>query len=109
METAKDTGALGHEVNAAKDDVAGVRGSGLLGKFEGIAAEIGELDDFVALIMMAEDHRIAAQTGLGGGDAVIESIVRREQVAIEITSDARFDFRGTNRRGLGRAGPRGEV
>ncbi len=108
MGPAKDIGAFGHEVDAAKDDVAGVRGSGLLGKFEGIAAEIGEFDDFVALVMMAEDHHIAAQTGLGRGDAVIESIVRREQVAVEIASDARFDFRGTNRRGLGRAGQRGE-
>src|SRR5713101_3561168 len=58
--------------------------------------------------MMAEDHYVAPQTGLGGGDAVIESIVRRDQVAIEIASDARFDFRGTNRRGLGRAGQRRE-
>ncbi len=47
-------GAFGHKVNAAEDDVLrfGLRGD--FGELVAVAGEIGKADDFVALIMVAE-------------------------------------------------------
>ena len=60
MGLGEDVGALGHEVDAAEEDVLGVAAAGrLLRELEGVAAEVGELDDLVALVVVAEDDQIA--------------------------------------------------
>ena len=54
----QDVGRLGHEVHAAEDDALGIRpGGGLLGQLEGVAGDVGELDDLVALVVVAEHER----------------------------------------------------
>ena len=40
-------------------------GCGLLGQFEGIARHIGEFDDLVALVVMAQDEDAIAESGFG--------------------------------------------
>src|SRR5882724_1582729 len=62
---AEDIGAFGYKVHAAEDDVAALGLGGLKGEFEGVATEVGELNDFVALVMVAQDDDVAAQAGLG--------------------------------------------
>ena len=48
--------------DAAEDDVAGLGpGGGLLGQQEGITLEIGVLDDFLTLIVVAQNGHIGAQ------------------------------------------------
>ena len=55
----QDVRALGHEVHAAEDDVRGVRSRRrVAGELERVAGDVGERDDLVALVVMAEDeHR----------------------------------------------------
>jgi len=71
---AENIGALGHKVHTAEHDIATLGLRSLEGEFEGVTAEIGELDDFVALVVMAQYHDVLAQAGLGGGDAVIQAL-----------------------------------
>ena len=62
----EDVGRLGHEVDAAEDDVRRVRpGRGLLGQLEAVAGHVGELDDLVTLVVVAEHEHRVAERGLG--------------------------------------------
>src|SRR5713226_2210750 len=81
--TAENVRAFGHKVHAAEDDVAAFGLGCLEGELEGVAAKISELDDFVALIVMSEDYDILPEAGFGDGDAVIQGIVRHEEIRIE--------------------------
>ena len=72
MRPAEDVGALGHEVDAAEEDVLGVAATGgLLRELEGVAAEVGELDDLVALVVVAEDDELLAELPLQRPDAFV--------------------------------------
>src|SRR5256885_11627688 len=77
-----------------EDDIAALGLRCLEGEFEGITAEVGELDDLVALVVMAQNDNVVAETGFGGSDAVIEGIVWHQEVGIEVASYAGFDFGG---------------
>ena len=49
---------LGHEVHAAEDDELGLGPRGrLAGELERVARDVGELDDLVALVVVAEHER----------------------------------------------------
>ncbi len=66
----EDVGGLGHEVDTAEDDELGLwLLGGPLGQVEGVAAEVGELDDVLALVVVAEDDAALAEVLSGGGDA----------------------------------------
>ena len=59
---AQHVGAFGHEVHAAEHDELGVgMRRHLLRELVRVAGVVGELDHFVALIVMAEDHEPAAE------------------------------------------------
>ena len=61
----EDVGRLGHEVDAAEDDVLGLgTGRGVAGQLEGVAGDVGELDDLVALVVVAQHEHPLAQRGL---------------------------------------------
>ena len=79
----EDVGRLGHEVNAAEDHELGLGpGRGLLGQAEGVAAGIRELDDLVALVVVAEDERPVTQGGPGRPGPLDQlGVGRRRQVA----------------------------
>jgi hypothetical protein len=100
MLAAENVRTLGHEVHAAKDNIATLGLGSLEGELEGVTAEIGELDDFVALIMMAQNDDVRTQTSLGGGDTVVEGGVRHEKVRIEVAAYASFNFRCVESRRL---------
>ena len=79
----EDVGALGHEVHAAEHDVRrlGV-GRGLLRELERVAGDVGELDDLVALVVVAEDEHLVAERRLRGAGALDEAgVARGGQVA----------------------------
>ena len=62
----QDVGRLGHEVHAAEHDELRVRpGRRLAGELEGVAGDVGELDDLVALVVVAEHEDPRAQRLLG--------------------------------------------
>ena len=48
---------------------ASSRKAACLGELEGVAAEIGELDDVVALVVVAEDDETVGELGAGDTDA----------------------------------------
>ncbi len=57
MGAAKDVRAFGHEMHAAKNDVAGIGLGRLKGQLQRVSAKIREFYDFIALVMMAKhDH-----------------------------------------------------
>ena len=71
-------GGFGHEVHAAEHDVVGVRAfGGVLGQLEGVAHEIGVLDDLVTLVEVAQNQQFGAETLLGVGDALLQFPRRR--------------------------------
>jgi len=83
MAGAEHVGALGHEVHAAEDDELGVGMlADLLRQLEGIAGVVGELDDFVALVMMTEDDQPRAERAFGGGDAQVHVLVGQTEVRV---------------------------
>lgn len=62
----QDVRGLRHEVHAAEHDVLGLRaGGGVPGELERVARDVGELDDLVALVVVAEDEDAVAEGGLG--------------------------------------------
>ena len=80
---AEDVGALGHEVDAAEDDeVGGVLAGGELRELQRVAGVVGELDDLVALVVVAEDDEAVAERGLGGGDADVQLGVRQTEIGL---------------------------
>ena len=61
----EDVGRLGHEVDAAEDDELGLGpGRRLAGELERVAGDVGELDDLVALVVVAEHEDPLAQLRL---------------------------------------------
>ena len=81
MRGAEDVGALRHEVDAAEDDVVRPRiARRPLRQLEGVAALVGEADDVVALVVVAEDDEPLAELRLRGRDALDE--LRRVERAI---------------------------
>ena len=68
-------------MDAAEDDVVGLGVlGGLLGELERVAAEIGELNDVVALVMVTEDQEAVAQLGSRRADALAQFVARELQV-----------------------------
>src|SRR5260370_27602269 len=90
---AEDICAFGHEVHTAEHDVTSLGLRSLEGELEGVTAEIGELDDFVALVVMAQNNDVSAQAGFRGSDAVVEGVVRHKKVRIEVAAYTGLDFR----------------
>jgi hypothetical protein len=78
---AQDVGALRHEVHAAEDDEFGVgMGADLARQLERVAGVVGELDHFVALVMMAEDDETAAEPRFRRGDARVHFVIGETEV-----------------------------
>ena len=76
----EDVGGFGHEVHATEDDVFGIRpGSRGLRELERVTGDIGELDDFVALIVMTEDEDTVTERGLRCTCAFDEIGIARER------------------------------
>ena len=62
----QDVGRLGHEVHAAEDDELRLGPAGrVAGELERVAGDVGELDDLVALVVVAEHEHPVAQRLLG--------------------------------------------
>jgi hypothetical protein len=69
----EDVRRLGHEVHAAEDDVLLVSLlGGPAGQLQGVAAVVGELDDVLPLVVVAEDDQPRRELGLGGVDTLHE-------------------------------------
>ena len=94
--TAENVRAFRHEMDATEDNVAGVGFGGLKREFQGVAAKISEFDDFVALVVMAEDDHVFAQADFSCGNAVVEGVIGNEQVGVKVAADTRLDFRRAN-------------
>ena len=79
----QDVGRLGHEVHAAEHDELRVRpGRRLARELEGVAGDVGELDDLVALVVVAEHEDPRAERLLGrAGPRHQVGVGRRREVA----------------------------
>ncbi len=81
--TREHVSGFSHEVHAAENDVAAVGSSGKLRKLVGVASEIGEPDDFIALIVMAQDNHVASKLLSGGMDTFVHGVIRQDEVIVE--------------------------
>ena len=68
---------------------------GLLGKFQRVSPEIGELDHFIALVMMPQDRDVLAEFALRRGNAFVQRVVGHRKVRVEIAADSLFNARGS--------------
>ena len=70
-------------MHAAEHDELGLRpGRRLAGQLEGVPGHVGELDDLVPLVVVAEDEQPVAEGRLGpGGPGDQVRVARRGQVA----------------------------
>ena len=76
-------GAFRHEVDAAEHDGLGrALRSGELRQLQRVADRVGELDHFVALVVMAENDQTIAERGFGGRDTDIELGLRQTEIAL---------------------------
>src|ERR1700674_2206300 len=70
-------------MHAAEDDVLAPGMRRLLRELVGVAAKIGETNDFVALIVMSKNHAFAAQGLGGGGDAFVHCVIGQDEVVFQ--------------------------
>lgn len=79
----QDVRGFRHEVHTAEDDVLGLRARcGVAGQLEGVARDVGELDDLVALVVVAEHEDLVPEFLLGRAGPLHEVRVgRRGQVS----------------------------
>jgi hypothetical protein len=83
MGAAEDVGAFGHEVDPAEYDEFSLRAAGrLLRQLQRIAPVVGELDHFVPLIMVAQDHHPAVEFPFRRGDPGLHFGLRQLQEAL---------------------------
>ena len=83
MRRRQHVGAFGHEVHAAEhDELRFGMLRDLARQAERVADVVGELDHFVALVVMAEDDQPAAERRLRGGDAAIELLVGQTKIPL---------------------------
>jgi hypothetical protein len=80
---AEHVGALGHEMDAAENDEVRLRVSAdLAGELERVAGVVCELDHFVALIVMPENHEPGAERRPGAGNADIHLLVGQTEIPL---------------------------
>ncbi|MGC0346707.1 hypothetical protein RKD34_002287 [Streptomyces sp. SAI-218] len=70
-------------MHTAEHDVLGLRARGRVpGQLEGVARDVGELDDLVTLVVVAEDEHLVAELLLGRAGALDQvGVGRRGQIA----------------------------
>jgi hypothetical protein len=71
----EDVRHLGHEMDAAEDDVLGLGPGGLARQLEGIAGVVGMPEHLFTLVVVAKDHQALTQGRLGGADAGVQLLV----------------------------------
>src|SRR5262250_2826387 len=70
-------------MHAAKNDVFGVFSVRRpLRQFEGVAADISEFDDLISLVMMAKNHKTAAEFLARRPDAIVELSIVQARYAL---------------------------
>jgi hypothetical protein len=83
MRRAQHVGALGHEVDAAENDVVRFGTVGYLARqLERVADVVGELDHLVTLVVMPEDHQSFAELGPCRGNPRVHFGVRQAEIPV---------------------------
>ena len=96
----EDVGGLGHEVDAAEGDPAAVLALGRHpAQLVRVAPEVGEADDLVLLIVVAEDQERVAQIGLRPPNRRLEVAGRQGAVRLEGQGGDRGGGEAGHRRG----------
>jgi len=79
----QDVGAFRHEVDSAEDDVLTCGLGRQLREPVRIAAIVGKTNDFIALIVMPQDHTFASQRLFRGCDALVHRMVGKHEIVFE--------------------------
>ena len=83
-------------MHATENHILRFRVGRLLRELEGITSEISEFYNFIALIVMAQNHHILTKFSLGRSNPIVEPVVGDQQIGVKIAANAFFDFRSTN-------------
>src|SRR3982074_856667 len=70
-------------MHAAKNNVLAAGARSFFRKLVRIAAKIGEADDLIALIVMAENDHVAAQNFPGRADALVHGVVGEYEIVLQ--------------------------
>ena len=70
-------------MNAAEHDVAALGARRFLGKFVGIATDIGKLDHFIALVMMSQHDHFFTERLLGRPNSPVHRPVRKDEIILQ--------------------------
>ncbi len=75
--------ALGHEMHAAEDDVVCRSLRGNFGELVAVAGEVGETNDFIALVVMPKQDRRRAKPLPGCRNACVHAVIGKSQVVFQ--------------------------
>src|SRR5258707_13372803 len=78
-----------HKMHAAKDNVLAPSTGSFLRKLVRVAAEICEADDFVALIVMAENDDLTTQNFPGRADALVHGVIGKDEIVLQTANGSR--------------------
>src|SRR5258706_12282445 len=70
-------------MNAAENDVAALGARCFLRKLVGVAAKIGEADDFITLVVMPKHHHLAAEGLPGLSNALVHRVIRKDEIVLQ--------------------------
>ena len=79
----QDVGALGHEVDAAEDQVPRLGGGRDLRELVGVAGVVGEADDLVPLVVVPQQDGARAELRPGSRDAVVHGVIGQDEVILK--------------------------
>jgi hypothetical protein len=82
-------GAFCHEVYTAENNVLGVRLGRGFGELVTVAGKVGETDDLVALVVMAQQNRGRAELLAGGRNTGVHRVVGEGEVIVQAADGVR--------------------
>jgi len=80
---AEQIGAFSHKMHAAEDDVFGFSLGGDFGELVAVAGCIGKANDFIALVVVAEQEHVCAEFLTGRCDAVVHGVIGQREIVLE--------------------------
>ena len=93
--SAEQVGTLGHEVDSAEDEVFCVALRGDFGELVAVTGDVGEAQDFVALVVVAEQQNLGAKFNARGCNSFIHGVIGQGEIILEtarLLSDLREFF-----------------
>src|SRR5256885_665008 len=70
-------------MDSAENNVAALRSRRFLRKFVGVAAKIGEANDFIALVMVPQHDYLASEGQPSLSNTLVHGVVRKDEIVLQ--------------------------